>query len=57
MIEVGPPNVVQICTNNASMMHKVVSIVQEDWPHLYFQGCIESTTPRLGFTTLGMLYD
>jgi hypothetical protein len=57
LIEVGPPNVVQICTNNASMMHKVVSIVQEDWPHLYFQGCIESTTPRLGFTTLGMLYD
>jgi hypothetical protein len=36
LIEVGPGNIVQICTDNASMMHKAVRIVQEDWPHLYF---------------------
>jgi hypothetical protein len=38
LIEIRPHNVVQICTNNASVMHK--SIIQEDWPHLYFQGCM-----------------
>jgi hypothetical protein len=36
LIEVGPENVVQVCTDNASMMCKVVSIVQQQWPHLYF---------------------
>jgi hypothetical protein len=36
LIEVGPKNVVQVCTDNASMMRKVVSIVQQQWPHLYF---------------------
>jgi hypothetical protein len=40
LIEVGPENVVQICTDNASVMRKAVRIVQEDWPHLYFQGCM-----------------
>jgi hypothetical protein len=40
LIEVGPENVVQICTDNASVMRKVVRNVQEDWPHLYFQGCM-----------------
>jgi hypothetical protein len=40
LIEVGPENVVQICTDSASMMHKAICIVQEDWPHLYFQGCM-----------------
>jgi hypothetical protein len=38
LIEVGPENVVQICTDNASVMRKAVHIVQEDWPHLYFCG-------------------
>jgi hypothetical protein len=33
LIEVGPQHVVQICTDNANMMRKAVSIVQEDWPH------------------------
>ena len=36
LIEIGPLNVVQICTNNASMVYKAVSIIQDDWPHLYF---------------------
>jgi hypothetical protein len=40
LIEVGPENVVQICTDNASVMRKAVRIVQEDWPHLYVQGYI-----------------
>jgi hypothetical protein len=40
LIEVGPQNVVQIRTDNASMMHKVVNIIQEAWPQLYFQGCM-----------------
>ena len=33
LIEVGPHNFVQICTDNASMMRKAISIVQEDWLH------------------------
>jgi hypothetical protein len=36
LIEVGPENVVQVCTDNANVMHKAVSIVQQQWPHLYF---------------------
>jgi hypothetical protein len=40
LIEVGPENVVQVCTDNASVMRKAVSIVQQQWPHLYFQGCM-----------------
>jgi hypothetical protein len=36
LIEVGPENIVQVCTDNASVMRKVVSIVQQQWPHLYF---------------------
>ena len=40
LTEVGFENVVQICTNNASMMHKAICIIQEDWPHLYFQRCM-----------------
>jgi hypothetical protein len=40
LIEVGPENVVQVCTDNASVMRKVVSIIQQQWPHLYFQGCM-----------------
>ena len=40
LIEVGSQIVVQISTDNASVMRKVVSIVQEDWFHLYFEGCM-----------------
>jgi hypothetical protein len=40
LIEVGPENVVQVCTDNASMMRKAVSIVQQQWLYLYFQGCM-----------------
>jgi hypothetical protein len=40
MVEVAHQNVVQICTENASVMRKAVSIVQEEWPHIYFQGCM-----------------
>jgi hypothetical protein len=35
LIEVGPQNIVQIYTNNISMMLKAVNIEQEHWPHLY----------------------
>jgi hypothetical protein len=40
LIEVGLENVVQTCTDNASVMRKAICIVQEDWPNLYFQGCM-----------------
>jgi hypothetical protein len=40
LIEVGPENIVQVCTDNAKVMRKAVSIVQQQWPHLYFQGCM-----------------
>ena len=30
LIEVGSQNVLQICRDNASMMHKAISIIQED---------------------------
>lgn len=36
---VGPTNVVEICTDNASVMKKAVKKVQETYPHIYFQGC------------------
>jgi hypothetical protein len=36
LIEVGPENVVQVYTDNASTMRKAVSIIQQQWPHLYF---------------------
>jgi hypothetical protein len=40
LIEVGPENVIQVCTDNTNMMRKAVSIVQQQWSHLYFQGCM-----------------
>jgi hypothetical protein len=40
MIEVGPQNVVQVCTDNARVMRKAFTIVQQQWPNLYFQGCM-----------------
>jgi hypothetical protein len=36
LIEVGPQNVLQVCTINASVMRKAIGIVQKEWPHLYF---------------------
>jgi hypothetical protein len=40
LIEVGPENVVQVCTDNTNVIRKAVSIVQQQWLHLYFQGCM-----------------
>lgn len=37
--EVGPQNIVQICTDNASTMLGAVKKLQIDYPHLYGQGC------------------
>jgi hypothetical protein len=38
LIEVGPENVVQVCMDNTNVMRKAVSIVQQQWRHLYFHG-------------------
>jgi hypothetical protein len=37
--EVGPQNVVQICTDNASSMKAAANIITDKYPHIYFQGC------------------
>ena len=37
--EVGPHNVVQICTDNASAMLGAMDKVVEHYPHIYKQGC------------------
>jgi hypothetical protein len=37
--EVGPENVVQICTNNASSMKAAADIIIDKYSHTYFQGC------------------
>lgn len=36
---VGPQNVVQICSDNASAMLGAMDMVVEDFPHIYKQGC------------------
>lgn len=36
---VGPSNVVQVCTDNASSMVAAGRILTQRHPHLYFQGC------------------
>jgi hypothetical protein len=36
---VGPTNVVQVCTDNASSMVATGHILTQRHPHLYFQGC------------------
>ena len=36
---VGPANVVQVCTDNASSMVAAGRILTQRHPHLYFQGC------------------
>jgi hypothetical protein len=37
--EVGPQNIVQICTDNASSMKAAADIIIDKCPHIYFQGC------------------
>jgi hypothetical protein len=37
--EVGPQNVMQICTDNASSMKVAADIITDKYPHIYFQGC------------------
>jgi hypothetical protein len=37
--EVGPYNVVQICTNNTSFIKAAADIITKETPHIYFQGC------------------
>jgi hypothetical protein len=46
--EVGPHNVVQICTDNASSMKAAVDIITDRYSYIYFQGCDESVVGRLG---------
>jgi hypothetical protein len=41
--EVGPHNVVQICTNNASSMKAATDIITNKYLHIYFQGCTMHT--------------
>jgi hypothetical protein len=38
--EVGPQNIVQICTDNASSMKAAADIITNKYPHIYFQGCV-----------------
>ena len=37
--QVGPHNIVQVCTDNASSMLKASQIVTQKYPHIYIQGC------------------
>ena len=37
--EVGPQNVAQICTDNASNMHGAMDDILREYPHMYKQGC------------------
>ena len=37
--QVGPENVVQVCTDNASVMLNAMRLVQEEYPHIFIQGC------------------
>jgi hypothetical protein len=37
--EVGPQNIVQICTHNVSSMKAAADIIIDKYPHIYFQGC------------------
>ena len=38
--EVGPNNVVQIATDNASIMKAATDIITTKYSHIYFQGCV-----------------
>ena len=37
--QVGPHNIVQVCTDNAKSMLKASQIMVKKYPHLYIQGC------------------
>ena len=37
--DVGPKNVVQLCTDNASVMTGTLARLKEKYPHMYMQGC------------------
>ena len=37
--QVGPQNIVQVCTDNASSMLKAGQIITDKYPHIYIQGC------------------
>lgn len=37
--QVGPENVVQVCTDNASVMLNAMELVQNEYPHIFIQGC------------------
>ena len=37
--EVGPQNIVQLCTDNAAVMTGAMRSLQERYPHMYMQGC------------------
>lgn len=37
--EVGPQNVVQVCTDNAASMLGALRILEDRYPHVYRQGC------------------
>ena len=41
--EVGPHNVVQICTDNPSSMKAVANIITNKYRHICFQGCTMHT--------------
>ena len=37
--DVGLQNIVQICMENASSMRAATDIIEDKYPHIYFQGC------------------
>ena len=37
--QVGPHNIVQVCTDNASAMLNASRLVVQKYPHIYIQGC------------------
>ena len=39
LVEVGPQNIVQVCTDNASSMLKAAQLITDKFPHIYIQGC------------------
>jgi hypothetical protein len=54
LIEVGPENVVQICTDNANCEYRSTTVATLVLPGMHGT-CIKSTPPRLGFTSVGKL--
>lgn len=37
--EVGPQNIVQLCTDNAAVMTGTLKSLNDKYPHMYLQGC------------------